>query len=959
MAPAATRAPRPPRCPRSRSPRRARSCGGHLARPAPAAPATGATNGAGTDPDADTGADRDRAAAAAGHAPDRHRSVRDRHRASPSAEIQRSTGAKPRRRDVLEAGHHQLDLRARRQPPGHPRPGQLPCPHPGERHRHRRRLGHRRGPRRDDRSAGGRPDRGDPRTGDACAGARRRSAAWSTSTTTAFPPGSRRAASASERTAPRPPSTMVSKARCCSTPARAISPSMPTPSAGAPTITASPATPICFLPTRRRSSTARQPNSSLRTSGQSVGGSYLFDGGFVGVAVSHFASLYRIPGIEATETGTRIDRTRPRSPARASFARKPPPSTRSGSGSAPPTTSTTSLRSRTASTASSRPSPTSRRRAASRSSWRRSTCGSRRSPRRSGCRPSNVRLTAPGVEGGLFDPNRTTSVAGFIFNELKFTELAQDAGRRPHRAGQREGLGARSAGRPLWCIERDLKFTPKSGAVGFLHDLPWGMVASVTAQYVERAPRAPELLSQGRPRGDRDVRHRQPEPQDRGRQDPWRSASGARVGPFRFEATAYYTRFNDFIFRRLTGETCDGDFASCTPIGTGTELNQAVWSQRDAIFRGGEIAGAARRGAAVDRDVGRRRPIRHRAGDLHRRHATCRAFRRSASAAASTGATTTGSRASACCMPSRRTTSPRTRRRPPATTCSRPSSPTGQGLNPLHHGGISEIAFGIIGNNLLNDDIRNHVSFKKDEVLLPGRGVKFFFNAKFGGEATPDKALPITKAPVFRKAPIMAAWNWAGFYLGANIGYSAGGSHTDAAFTDNTIGPPPVLVVNSYSPLDGAIGGGQAGFNWQSGVFVAGVEADFQGARQRGWTTIRLSRRELQSGSGRRFAGDRDPGAEIAVVRNAAGASRHRRAPGRPGVRDRRRGRRGHRDQRHDLRFRRRRQRGRAPASAAAPPERAGRRAPASKAISAPIGPARSSTSIWISARSRPTRPMC
>ena len=42
----------------------------------------------------------------------------------------------------------------------------------------------------------------------------------------------------------------------------------------------------------------------------------------------------------------------------------------------------------------------------------------------------------------------------------------------------------------------------------------------------------------------------------------------------------------------------------------------------------------------------------------------------------------------------------------------------------------SEIAVGISGNNLLNDDIRNSVSFKKDEVLLPGRGVKFFMRGK-------------------------------------------------------------------------------------------------------------------------------------------------------------------------------------------------------------------------------------
>ena len=51
----------------------------------------------------------------------------------------------------------------------------------------------------------------------------------------------------------------------------------------------------------------RQPNSRVRADGQSVGGSYIFNGGFVGVAVSRFGSFYRIPGIEAAETGARID----------------------------------------------------------------------------------------------------------------------------------------------------------------------------------------------------------------------------------------------------------------------------------------------------------------------------------------------------------------------------------------------------------------------------------------------------------------------------------------------------------------------------------------------------------------------------------------------------------------------------------------------------------------------------
>ncbi len=51
----------------------------------------------------------------------------------------------------------------------------------------------------------------------------------------------------------------------------------------------------------------RQPNSAARNNGWSLGGSYIFDQGFIGASVTQFNSLYRIPGVEATETNTRID----------------------------------------------------------------------------------------------------------------------------------------------------------------------------------------------------------------------------------------------------------------------------------------------------------------------------------------------------------------------------------------------------------------------------------------------------------------------------------------------------------------------------------------------------------------------------------------------------------------------------------------------------------------------------
>jgi len=45
--------------------------------------------------------------------------------------------------------------------------------------------------------------------------------------------------------------------------------------------------------------------------------------------------------------------------------------------------------------------------------------------------------------------------------------------------------------------------------------------------------------------------------------------------------------------------------------------------------------------------------------------------------------------------------------------------------------GAREMLVGLVGNNLLNENIRNSVSYTKDEVLLPGLGVRAFANLKF------------------------------------------------------------------------------------------------------------------------------------------------------------------------------------------------------------------------------------
>jgi len=45
--------------------------------------------------------------------------------------------------------------------------------------------------------------------------------------------------------------------------------------------------------------------------------------------------------------------------------------------------------------------------------------------------------------------------------------------------------------------------------------------------------------------------------------------------------------------------------------------------------------------------------------------------------------------------------------------------------------GAREMTVGLVGNNLLNENIRNSVSYTKDQVLLPGLGVRAFANLKF------------------------------------------------------------------------------------------------------------------------------------------------------------------------------------------------------------------------------------
>ncbi|HVV42842.1 MAG TPA: outer membrane protein [Nitrobacter sp.] len=83
-------------------------------------------------------------------------------------------------------------------------------------------------------------------------------------------------------------------------------------------------------------------------------------------------------------------------------------------------------------------------------------------------------------------------------------------------------------------------------------------------------------------------------------------------------------------------------------------------------------------------------------------------------------------------------------------------------------------------------------------------------------------------------APVAAA-NWAGLYLGGNLGSGTGRDRSSLV----SGGAAPTAFLNT-SP-DGINGGVQAGYNWQAGNWVYGLETDIQGSAQEDNKTYALA----------------------------------------------------------------------------------------------------------------------
>ena len=473
----------------------------------------------------------------------------------------------------------------------------------------------------------------------------------------------------------------------------------------------------------------RQANSYNQSFGGSFGASYFFDTGFIGASISQFNALYGMPGIEPSANRTRIDmiQTRIASKGEFRFDGGPLDSVRFWLGGSLYRHNEQDLVGSTFQTGATFRNQELEGRVESAFKPLTTPIGTLSSV--FGIQLGAQNLGTSGEAGGLLAPANTRTAAAFLFNELAVTPATRlQAALRIEQArvtGTASNFPADYLG-PTLPVEfgATRSFTPMSASLGVLQTLPFGFVGSLTGQYVERSPRAQELFSKGPHDASGTFEIGNPNLR---KESATTFEIGLRraQGPWRVDASAYYTRYSGFIYKRLTGITCGDDFASCG--NGGTDFQQIVFSQQDATFHGAELRSQydiGQLGSGIIGVEGRydfvrarfadgtnvpRIPPHRLGGGVYWRDAAWFARVTLLHAFAHTETAPNETRTAGYNLLNAELSYRRT----------------------LTGSAFKAMTVGLTGTNLLNEDIRNSVSFRKDEVLMPGRTVRFFTSVTF------------------------------------------------------------------------------------------------------------------------------------------------------------------------------------------------------------------------------------
>jgi len=468
-----------------------------------------------------------------------------------------------------------------------------------------------------------------------------------------------------------------------------------------------------------------QTNTFVESDGFAIGGSVVGAWGFVGVAFQRFESLYGIPGVEATLEDKRIDLEQEKVTSRGEFKVRSAgiDAIRYWFGS----TRYTHFEIADGAAAAEFKNRDTEGRVevqylplATLFGRMTGAIGIQASERKT----SGLSLEDPADADSLLLPAKTETIAAFIFEEIELTRSLTLQLAARHERADVTGVGP-DPGDRLLDVSRSRSFDPTSASVGFLQALPMGVVARLSAAYTERAPDAQELFSNGP--------HEATETFELGNVNLGKEKATTielgfkkAAGALRFDASVYHTRFKGFIFKELSGEFCEENIASCGTVTEGLELLN--FRQRDATFTGADLAvqldiapiwrgvwgvegqfDIVRAELSGGENVPRIPPVRVGGGVYYSdaswlaRVNTLTAFEQDM---LGLGETETAG----------------------YTLLNAELSYTMK----LEANGaiVPEFTVGLKGENLLDDNIRNHVSFKKDEVLEPGARVRLFGTLK-------------------------------------------------------------------------------------------------------------------------------------------------------------------------------------------------------------------------------------
>jgi iron complex outermembrane receptor protein len=469
----------------------------------------------------------------------------------------------------------------------------------------------------------------------------------------------------------------------------------------------------------------RQENSFLDSRGASIGGSFIGRDGFLGVSYTRFDSLYAVPGIEAAEEKSRIDMGQDKINAKGEW-RAPEMGIAAVRGWFGWTNYAHNElvfdEDEGADAVGSRfTNRYTEGRAEIESVPVATAFGALTSI--AGIQISNRQLAGISFEGdNLLEPNTTDSIGGYLFEELRLTSALrlQASGRVENDNVSGSMYADIMNPLPDSLVAERKSFTPVSGSLGLLYDLPHGIVARLTGTYAERAPVAQELFSKGA--------HEATETFEIGNPDIGIETSKSiefgfnkTAGRWRFDSSFYYTKFDGYIFRDFTGAKCDDTIASC---GSGSELDQVIFNQRDATFYGVELAteydvaqiwngiwGVSAQYDFVHAEFSNgeyvpRMPPHRIGGGLYYRDDAWQA------------------KVSSLYAFNQNDIAPH---ETPTAGYTLVNAEISYTMTLNGEGGIApKLIIGLKGENLLNEDIRNSASFKKDEVLQPGANARLF-----------------------------------------------------------------------------------------------------------------------------------------------------------------------------------------------------------------------------------------